>query len=221
MGLGKTIQTIAFQAFLKENKKISGPHLIVAPNTTLGNWFKELRKWLPSFRTIKLYARKEYREEIFAKYLKKGCFDIVITSYEGINICKNHLKKFNWNYVIIDEAHRIKNEESLLSKNLRKFKTNQKLLITGTPLQNNLHELWSLLNFQLPDLFDSSDIFDYWFSVNSNKSGDDDKLTLEEKEAKNLEIIQALHRQHYYFNLLALSVIFSFDFDLIFNFLLN
>ena len=71
MGLGKTIQTIAFLAWLKERRKISGPHLIVAPNTTLGNWFNELKKWLPNFRVVKLYARKEYREEIFAKYLIK------------------------------------------------------------------------------------------------------------------------------------------------------
>lgn len=89
MGLGKTIQTIAFLAYLKEKKKMSGPHLIVAPNSTLGNWFREFRKWLPNFRTVRLNARKEYRDETFEKFMRPGTFDVVITSYEGVNICKS------------------------------------------------------------------------------------------------------------------------------------
>ena len=194
MGLGKTIQTIAFLAYLKEKRKVNGPHLIVAPNTTLGNWFKELRKWLPSFRTVKLYARKEYREETFEKYLKPGHFDICITSYEGLNICKTKLLKFNWKYVIIDEAHRLKNEQSLLAKNLREFNTDLRLLITGTPLQNNLHELWSLLNYLLPDLFNNSDIFDYWFTGKRNEDDIVEVLKPEEQEKKNVEMINSLHR---------------------------
>lgn len=189
MGLGKTIQTIAFLAFLKEMKKISGPHLIVGPNSTVGNWCKELKKWVPSFRVVKLYARKEYREEIYEKQLIPGKFDVCVTSYEGINICLPKLKKFNWRYIIIDEAHRLKNEMSVLSKNLRVFKTDLKLLITGTPLQNNLHELWSLLNFLLPELFDDSDVFDNWFSLNNN-----DELNEQEAEKKNVQIINSLHR---------------------------
>lgn len=190
MGLGKTIQTIAFLAFLKEMKGISGPHLIVGPNSTVGNWCKELQKWLPSMRVVKLYARKEHREEIYEKQLIAGKFDICVTSYEGINICISKLKKFKWRYIIIDEAHRLKNEASVLSQNLRQFDTDLKLLITGTPLQNNLHELWSLLNFLLPELFDNSDIFDNWFNLNSNNEGMDEK----EIEAKNVEIINSLHR---------------------------
>jgi SWI/SNF-related matrix-associated actin-dependent regulator of chromatin subfamily A member 5 len=113
-----------------------------------------------------------------------------VTSYEGINICISKLKKFKWRYIIIDEAHRLKNEASVLSQNLRQFDTDLKLLITGTPLQNNLHELWSLLNFLLPELFDNSDIFDNWFNLNSNNEGMDEK----EIEAKNVEIINSLHR---------------------------
>lgn len=119
-----------------------------------------------------------------------GKFDICVTSYEGINICLPKLKKFKWRYIIIDEAHRLKNEMSVLSKNLRSFKTDLKLLITGTPLQNNLHELWSLLNFLLPDLFDNSDIFDNWFNLNDNNEDMDEK----EAEKKNVAIINSLHR---------------------------
>jgi SNF2 family DNA or RNA helicase len=67
-------------------------------------------------------------------------------------------KKFNWRYMVIDEAHRIKNEKSKLSEIVREFKTSNRLLITGTPLQNNLHELWALLNFLLPDIFNNSEV---------------------------------------------------------------
>ena len=193
MGLGKTIQTIAFLAFLREQKKVSGPHLIVAPNTTLTNWVNELAKWFPSCRVVKLYARKELREETFENDLIDGNFDVCVTSYEAVNICQQQLRKFRWCYIVVDEAHRLKNELSLFSQNLRKFKTNLKLLITGTPLQNNLHELWSLLNFILPDLFDSSELFDEWFTskpVNGAEGG----LNPEETEKRNVEIINSLHK---------------------------
>lgn len=115
MGLGKTIQTIALLGFLKEFKKIHGPHLIIAPKSTLGNWYKEIRKWLPCARVVKLIATKEEREDILKKELKHDKFDICLTSYQGVNICLSNLGKFKWKYIVIDEAHKIKNEESLLS----------------------------------------------------------------------------------------------------------
>eukprot|EP00798_Chlamydomonas_sp_ICE-L_P018352 gene18352-24817_t len=99
-----------------------------------------------------------------------------------VNKEKAHFKKFHWRYIIIDEAHRIKNENSLLSKTVRLYKTNYRLLITGTPLQNNLHELWALLNFLLPEVFHSAEKFEEWFSL-----GDGGK----EKEA---EVVQQLHK---------------------------
>lgn len=73
--------------------------------------------------------------------------------------------KFDWEYIIIDEAHKIKNEDSSTAKIVRKFRSKYRLLLTGTPLQNNLHELWSLLNFLLPEIFTSSDDFDDWFDL--------------------------------------------------------
>ena len=96
-----------------------------------------------------------------------GGWDVVVTSYEMLIREKSVFKKFNWKYMVIDEAHRIKNEESKLSLIVREIKTSNRLLLTGTPLQNNLHELWSLLNFLLPDVFESSDDFDEWFNTNS------------------------------------------------------
>ena len=187
MGLGKTIQTIAFLGYLAEHKGIKGPHLIIGPTTVIGNWMRELKKWLPCLRAVKLIPRKEYRFEVFEKYLKPGKFDIIVTSYEGINICIKELAKINWNYLIVDEAHRLKNEESLFSKNLRKYNNDFKLLITGTPIQNKIHELWALLNFIMPALFDDSDVFDAY-------SRTQEGLTELEVEQKNLRYIQCLHR---------------------------
>ena len=90
-----------------------------------------------------------------------------MTSFEGVRICLRNLRKIRWKCIVIDEAHKIKNEESMLSQVVRMLHTDFKLLLTGTPLQNNLHELWSLLNYILPDIFDSSEVFDEWFSNSS------------------------------------------------------
>ena len=87
-----------------------------------------------------------------------GEWNVVITSYEMVLREKTTFKKFNWRYLVIDEAHRIKNEKSKLSEIVREFRTTNRLLLTGTPLQNNLHELWALLNFLLPDVFNSAEV---------------------------------------------------------------
>ena len=193
MGLGKTIQAISFLAFLREHKQVTGPHLVIGPMSTLTNWTNEFRRWFPTCRVVKLCARKEAREETFENELVEGQFDVCVTSYEAINICQTQLRKFRWVYIVVDEAHRLKNEQSIFSQNLRKFKTNLKLLITGTPLQNNLHELWSLLNFILPDLFDSSEVFDEWFAPKPAQTSEQE-LSAEETEKRNMEIITSLHR---------------------------
>lgn len=92
---------------------------------------------------------------------------MVVTSFEGARLCLKHLRKIKWKYLVIDEAHKIKNEQSMLSQVVRSLHTKNKLLLTGTPLQNNLHELWSLLNFIMPDIFDSSEVFDEWFTTSN------------------------------------------------------
>ncbi|KAL9670610.1 hypothetical protein QQ045_008164 [Rhodiola kirilowii] len=95
--------------------------------------------------------------------LVNGKFDACVTSFEMAIKEKPALRRFSWRYIIIDEAHRIKNENSLLSKTTRIYYTNYRLLITGTPLQNNLHELWSRLSFLLPEIFSSAETFGEWF----------------------------------------------------------
>ena len=92
-------------------------------------------------RVVVLIAEKEYREKIIKNELIKNKFDVCVTSYEGVNKCLRNLKKFDWEYVVIDEAHRIKNDESLLSTNVRVLKSEKRLILTGTPLQNNMREL--------------------------------------------------------------------------------
>jgi SWI/SNF-related matrix-associated actin-dependent regulator of chromatin subfamily A member 5 len=128
----------------------------------MSNWMKEFKKWLPHHRVIYIGGSKEERASELSE-VKSGAFDVVVTSFEMAVCEKATFKKVEWRYFVIDEAHRIKNEESLLSRVVREFKTSARLLLTGTPLQNNLHELWALLNFLLPDQFDDAHAFDSFF----------------------------------------------------------
>ncbi|KAI1142501.1 SWI/SNF family of DNA-dependent ATPase [Hypoxylon sp. FL0543] len=170
MGLGKTLQTISFLGYLRHIMDIKGPHLIIVPKSTLDNWRREFAKWTPEVDVLVLQGAKEERHALINERLVDEKFDVCITSYEMILREKAHLKKFAWEYIIIDEAHRIKNEESALSQVIRLFDSRNRLLITGTPLQNNLHELWALLNFLLPDVFGDSEAFDQWFSGQDSDS---------------------------------------------------
>ncbi|KAK3164366.1 hypothetical protein QOZ80_1AG0016670 [Eleusine coracana subsp. coracana] len=180
MGLGKTLQTISLLGYLHEFRGITGPHMVVAPKSTLGNWIKEIQRFCPILRAVKFLGNPEERNHIRENLLQPGKFDVVVTSFEMAIKEKTALKRFSWRYIIIDEAHRIKNENSLLSKTMRIYNTNYRLLITGTPLQNNLHELWSLLNFLLPEIFSSAETFDEWFQI----SGENDQQ----------EVVQQLHK---------------------------
>ncbi|XP_024022650.1 ISWI chromatin-remodeling complex ATPase CHR11 [Morus notabilis] len=180
MGLGKTLQTISLLGYLHEFRGVTGPHMVVAPKSTLGNWMNEIRRFCPILRAVKFLGNPDERKHIREELLVAGKFDICVTSFEMAIKEKTTLRRFTWRYIIIDEAHRIKNENSLLSKTMRIYNTNYRLLITGTPLQNNLHELWSLLNFLLPEIFSSSETFDEWFQI----SGENDQQ----------EVVQQLHK---------------------------
>ena len=168
MGLGKTLQTISFLGYLRFVKKTTGPHLIVVPKSTLDNWHREFSQWIPDIDVVILTGQKEDRAQLIKDRIIGEKFDVCVTSYEMVLIEKSKLQKFAWEYIIVDEAHRIKNDKSSLSEIIRIFQTRNRLLITGTPLQNNLHELWSLLNFLLPDVFADSDAFDQWFTNSEN-----------------------------------------------------
>jgi len=165
MGLGKTLQCVSLLCWLRETLGFERPYLVLAPKSTLTNWMREFANWAPGFKTLLFHGDKDERARIIAEDLTTTGFDVCITSYEMVTREQTAFRKFSWRYLIVDEAHRMKNEESKLSQVLRSFSSHSRLLITGTPLQNNLHELWALLNFLLPDVFNSSEDFDSWFDL--------------------------------------------------------
>jgi SWI/SNF-related matrix-associated actin-dependent regulator of chromatin subfamily A member 5 len=171
MGLGKTLQSIAIIAYSREFKNMPGPHLIMVPKSTLSNWMNEFTRFTPTIRVMRFHGTKEHREELIHSTLLPGKqhserdWDVCLTTYEICNLEKGALQKIAWRYLIIDEAHRLKNEDSQFAKTVRAMDTQHRLLLTGTPLQNNLHELWALLNFLLPEVFASSEQFDEWFNL--------------------------------------------------------
>jgi SWI/SNF-related matrix-associated actin-dependent regulator of chromatin subfamily A member 5 len=120
---------------------------------------------------------------------------VLCTTYEVAVIEKAALKKFHWQYLIIDEAHRIKNENSVLSQIVRTYTTKHRLLITGTPLQNNMHELWALLNFLLPDIFSSSEDFDEWFDLGDTADEEIDPA-MPKEEIAAFKQKRELEKQH-------------------------
>lgn len=187
MGLGKTLQTISFLSYLKHVRGITGPHLVVVPKSTLQNWKREFEHWVPDFNVCLLTGSKDERAEIIQGRLMEQDFEVCITSYEVCLIEKAHLKKFSFEYIVIDEAHRIKNVDSILSQIVRSFMSRGRLLITGTPLQNNLKELFALLNFICPEIFvDYSDL-DLFLHKDATGEGVGE-------EEKSKKVVEALHK---------------------------
>ena len=150
---------------------MKGPHIIIVPKSTMGNWCRELARWAPCMKVLRLQGPKEERQALVRDHLLTGTYDVVVTTFETVIIERAALRKFSWRVLVLDEAHRIKNEKSSLSMELRQLETQSRLLLTGTPLQNNLHELWALLNFLLPDVFSSSEDFDRWFADEGEGGG--------------------------------------------------
>ena len=191
MGLGKTIQSVAFIAYLMEHKGNFGPHIIVAPKAVISNWANEFMAWLPQVNLVVYDGSGEDRRIIRETQMSDLTFNVLLTHYDLIMRDKAHLSKIQWYYCIIDEGHRLKNHQSKLAEIFNKNYTfKQRLLLTGTPIQNNLSELWSLLNFLLPKVFKSSDTFDEWFAAPFKGSGEDVSLNEEEE----LLVINRLHQ---------------------------
>ncbi|XP_015576496.2 protein CHROMATIN REMODELING 19 [Ricinus communis] len=171
MGLGKTIQAITYLMLLKHLNDDPGPHLIVCPASVLENWERELKKWCPSFSVLQYHgaARAAYSKELnsLAKAGLPLPFNVLLVCY---SLFERHsaqqkddrkiLKRWRWSCVLMDEAHALKDKNSYRWKNLMSVARNakQRLMLTGTPLQNDLHELWSLLEFMMPDLFATEDV---------------------------------------------------------------
>ncbi|KAL8495204.1 hypothetical protein ACS0TY_019387 [Phlomoides rotata] len=193
MGLGKTVQVMALIAYLMEFKGNYGPHLIIVPNAVLVNWKSELHTWLPSVSCIYYVGGKDQRAKLFSQVVLAMKFNILVTTYEFIMYDRSKLSKIDWKYIIIDEAQRMKDRESVLARDLDRYRCQRRLLLTGTPLQNDLKELWSLLNLLLPEVFDNRKAFHDWFSQPFQKEGpshEDDWLETEKK----VIIIHRLHQ---------------------------
>lgn len=197
MGLGKTIQCIALIAYLIE-MGISGPFYVCAPLSTIPNWYAEFKRFTPKIPILMYHGdkneRKELRKEIFEKVNVNGsyCYPVVITSYAiALNDTK-YLTHIEWKMLIVDEAHRIKNFQCKLIQSLKLYNAVHRLLLTGTPLQNNLSELWTLLNFILPEIFDDLQIFQSWFDINRlTQIGVTKEIMAQEQEK---QIVSIMHQ---------------------------
>ncbi|WVO17665.1 hypothetical protein L204_105362 [Cryptococcus depauperatus] len=195
MGLGKTLQTISFLAHLRE-KGTWGPFLIVCPLSVLNNWVMEFEKFCPSIPVLMYHGTPDHRAELRATCLvppsksnvgsvgaAKGSrgrsskddpmsFPIVVTTYEICMKDRQWLSGLRWKFIVVDEGHRLKNLDCKLIRELKSYNSANRMILTGTPLHNNLAELWSLLNFILPDIFDDLDSFQQWFDLSSNSESD-------------------------------------------------
>ena len=194
MGLGKTIQAIAFLAHLSEDKNNWGPFLVIAPNATLYNWQQEFNRFCPSLKVLPYWGalkeRKTLRKFFNSSqlYVKNSAFHVCITSYQLIVCDEKVFHKVNWNYMILDEAQAIKNIASQRWNTLLSFNCRNRLLLSGTPIQNSMSELWALLHFIMPNLFDSHEQFQDWFSKDI-EAHSQDKGELNQEQLKRLHQI--------------------------------
>uniref|UniRef100_A0A8C1TY57 Helicase, lymphoid specific n=1 Tax=Cyprinus carpio TaxID=7962 RepID=A0A8C1TY57_CYPCA len=194
MGLGKTIQCIAHIAMMVE-KKVLGPFLVVAPLSTLPNWISEFKRFTPEVSVLLYHGPQKERMDLVKKIRQaqgplRMC-PVVVTSFEIAMRDRKLLQRFHWNYMIVDEGHRIKNLNCRLVQELKMLMTDNKLLLTGTPLQNNLSELWSLLNFLLPDVFDDLKSFESWFDI-STITSDAENIVANEREQNILHMLHQI-----------------------------
>ncbi|KAL8452205.1 hypothetical protein Emed_001512 [Eimeria media] len=219
MGLGKTVQTVSFLAYLYEKKGVRNPHLILAPLSTLhGNWRLEFKKWWPSLRIVVYEGAKDVRKALRSRIVSgvrvegsgqemqrffEPNFDVLLTTDAFVLRDKSFLKKIQWEYLIVDEAHRLKNPNSKLVQTLNSgFSIKRRIALTGTPLQNDIVEVWALLNFLMPSIFNAKLNFEQWLNVplgaaaggGSGAAGEDQPHAIAVTEEEKLLIIDRLHK---------------------------
>ncbi|KAI8520689.1 Chromodomain-helicase-DNA-binding protein 1-like [Branchiostoma belcheri] len=173
MGLGKTCQTIAFLTYLHGSLDVSGPFLILCPLSVLRNWQEELKRFSPGLEVVVYVGHKEKREELRHSLRRHRDFHVMLSTYEICLKDESFLRRFEWQALVVDEAHRLKNQNSLLHQTLKEFTIHYHLLLTGTPVQNNMEELFSLLHFVAPSLFKQhygEDFVDRYSAVDNDSS---------------------------------------------------
>lgn len=189
MGLGKTVQSISVMAYLAEMHDIWGPFLVIAPASTLHNWQQEIAKFVPTLKVLPYWGSAKDRKVLrkfwdrkHITYSRDSAFHVLVTSYQLVVQDTAYFQKVKWQYMILDEAQAIKSSQSSRWKSLLNFHCRNRLLLTGTPIQNNMQELWALLHFIMPSLFDNHDEFSEWFSkdieshAHSNSKLNEDQL---------------------------------------------
>ncbi|KAK3911986.1 Chromatin-remodeling ATPase INO80 [Frankliniella fusca] len=194
MGLGKTVQSIAVLCHVAEKYGIWGPFLIISPASTLHNWQQEMARFVPDFKVVPYWGSPQERKILRGfwdqkdMHTKEASFHVVITSYQLVIQDFKYFNRIKWQYMILDEAQAIKSTSSQRWKLLQSFSCRNRLLLSGTPIQNSMAELWALLHFIMPTLFDSHDEFNEWFSKDI-ESHAENKTAMDEKHLTRLHMI--------------------------------
>jgi len=167
MGLGKTVQTLAFLLYEKEQNRLHSPVLVIAPTSLMGNWRREATKFAPSLKVVTYHGLERHKKE---EALKRS--DIVITTYALAQRDRELLGAYKWYYIILDEAQAIKNSKSKIATALKHYKADNRLCLTGTPMENHLGELWSIYDFLMPGFLSSEKSFKEHYRDPIEKDGD-------------------------------------------------
>jgi len=201
MGLGKTIQTVALFCHMYE-MGVSGPFLVVAPLSTVPNWVNEFKRFAPKVPCVLYHGNLQERLILRDKLSEvtscdevdgKPMMNVVVTSYEIAMNDRAAFSSIMWRYIVVDEGHRLKNMNCRLIRELKQYHSANRLLLTGTPLQNNLSELWSLLNFLLPEIFDDLRVFESWFNAKELHENTEEMARIAAQEQQN-SILSTLHQ---------------------------
>ena len=172
MGLGKTLQSISFVTYMLQVEKQTGPFLVIVPLSVLSNWMNEFYKWSPSLKVMRAHSTNLSEITRIVQTMKNAKkVQVIVTTYDMVKSAKMQraFSSIIYNSIILDEGHRLKNAESGFAKSCGRLRARFKLILTGTPVQNNLGESWALLNFLAPDIFTDSSVFDAAFDLNSSK----------------------------------------------------
>ncbi|MHC5766070.1 MAG: DEAD/DEAH box helicase [Nostoc sp.] len=175
MGLGKTVQFIAFLLHLKEQDALENPTLLVCPTSVLGNWEREVNKFAPSLKILQYHGDKRPKGKAFLEAVKKH--DLIVTSYSLLHRDIKSLQSVSWQIIVLDEAQNVKNPEAKQSKAVRELEATFRIALTGTPVENRLQELWSILDFLNPGYLGNKQFFQRRFAMPIEKYGDTASLT--------------------------------------------